>query len=155
MSLDDLNREQKRQLKKMGALDEQGRPQRDRRQPQTRKKNERVGIRQYLKEVRDEMRKELQFVNEELDATSADLETMIERNNSGILLKVADNAMCKLVFSAAPKISARGVKAVIRLGMLGSIAALIGQTVRQLKTKVVDKATSQTPRASFRFAFRG
>ena len=111
--------------------------------------------REHSAEVRDEMRKELQFVNEELDATSADLETMIERNNSGILLKVADNAMCKLVFSAAPKISARGVKAVIRLGMLGSIAALIGQTVRQLKTKVVDKATSQTPRASFRFAFRG
>ena len=26
MSLDDLNREQKRSLKKMGALDEQGRP---------------------------------------------------------------------------------------------------------------------------------
>ena len=111
--------------------------------------------REHSAEVRDEMRKELQFVNEELDATSADLEIMIERNNSGILLKVADNAMCKLVFSAAPKISARGVKAVIRLGMLGGIAALIGQTVRQLKTKVVDKATSQTPRASFRFAFRG
>ena len=45
--------------------------------------------------------------------------------------------------------------AVRALGMLGGIAALIGQTVRQLKTKVVDKATSQTPRASFRFAFRG
>lgn len=57
MSLDDLNREQKRQLKKMGALDEKGRPQRDRRQPQQRKKNDRVGVRQYLKEVRDEMRK--------------------------------------------------------------------------------------------------
>ena len=28
MSLDDLNREQKRSLKKMGALDEQGRPTR-------------------------------------------------------------------------------------------------------------------------------
>ena len=58
MSLDDLNREQKRQLKKMGALDDQGRPQRDRRQQQPRKRNdERVGVRQYLKEVRDEMRK--------------------------------------------------------------------------------------------------
>ncbi len=58
MSLDDLNREQKRQLKKMGALDEQGRPQRDRRQPQQRKKkDERIGVRQYLSEVRDEMRK--------------------------------------------------------------------------------------------------
>ena len=54
MSLDDLNREQKRQLRKMGALDEQGKPTRA--QP-TKKKNERVGVRQYLREVRDEMRK--------------------------------------------------------------------------------------------------
>ncbi len=58
MSLDDLNREQKRQLKKMGALDQQGRPQRERRQQQPRKKkDERIGVRQYLSEVRDEMRK--------------------------------------------------------------------------------------------------
>jgi len=58
VSLDDLNREQKRQLKKMGALDEQGRPQRDKRQPQQRKKkDDRIGVRQYLREVRDEMRK--------------------------------------------------------------------------------------------------
>ena len=55
MSLDDLNREQKRQLRKMGALDEQGKPTRA--QPSAKKKNERVGIRQYLREVRDEMRK--------------------------------------------------------------------------------------------------
>jgi preprotein translocase subunit SecE len=55
MSLDDLNREQKRQLRKMGALDEQGKPTRA--QPTAKKKNERVGIRQYLREVRDEMRK--------------------------------------------------------------------------------------------------
>jgi preprotein translocase subunit SecE len=55
MSLDDLNREQKRQLRKMGALDEQGKPTRA--QPTAKKKNERVGIRQYLSEVRDEMRK--------------------------------------------------------------------------------------------------
>jgi preprotein translocase subunit SecE len=55
MSLDDLNREQKRQLRKMGALDEQGKPTRAQRQPK--KKTDRVGPRQYLREVRDEMRK--------------------------------------------------------------------------------------------------
>ena len=55
MSLDELNREQKRQLRKMGALDEQGKPTRAQRQPK--KKSERVGPRQYLREVRDEMRK--------------------------------------------------------------------------------------------------
>ncbi|WP_420451301.1 preprotein translocase subunit SecE [Ilumatobacter sp.] len=56
MSLDDLNREQKRQLKKMGALDDQGKVARAQRPQQTRP-TERVGPRQYLKEVRDEMRK--------------------------------------------------------------------------------------------------
>jgi preprotein translocase subunit SecE len=55
MSLDDLNREQKRQLRKIGALDEDGKPARAQRQPK--KKSDRVGIRQYLREVRDEMRK--------------------------------------------------------------------------------------------------
>lgn len=55
MSLDDLNREQKRQLRKMGALDEQGKATRAPRQPQ--KKTDRVGPRQYLREVREEMRK--------------------------------------------------------------------------------------------------
>ena len=56
MSMDDLNREQKRQLRKMGALDEQGKPARAQRQ-QPKKKTDRVGPRQYLREVRDEMRK--------------------------------------------------------------------------------------------------
>jgi preprotein translocase subunit SecE len=56
MSLDDLNREQKRQLRKMGALDEQGKPARAPRQA-PKKTSDRVGIRQYLREVRDEMRK--------------------------------------------------------------------------------------------------
>jgi preprotein translocase subunit SecE len=56
MSLDDLNREQKRQLRKMGALDEQGKATRAPRQTQ-KKKQERTGIRQYLREVRDELRK--------------------------------------------------------------------------------------------------
>ena len=40
----------------MGALDEQGKVQRQQRQ-QPKKGQERVGVRQYLKEVRDEMRK--------------------------------------------------------------------------------------------------
>ena len=56
MSLDDLNREQKRSLKKMGALNDQGQPTRA--QPQARRQaSERVGPVQYLREVRDEMRK--------------------------------------------------------------------------------------------------
>ena len=54
MSLDDLNREQKRQMRRMGALDEKGAPVRSAR-PQSRR--ERVGPGQYLGEVRDEMRK--------------------------------------------------------------------------------------------------
>lgn len=56
MSLDDLNREQKRTLKRMGALDDEGRPTRGpagARRPG----DERVGAFRYLREVRDEMRK--------------------------------------------------------------------------------------------------
>jgi len=56
MSLDDLNREQKRQLKKMGALDAEGKQTRTQR-PAPKKKSDRVGPRQYLREVREEMRK--------------------------------------------------------------------------------------------------
>jgi len=55
VSLDDLNREQKRQLKRMGALDEQGKATRAPRQQK--RPQDRVGVRQYLREVRDEMRK--------------------------------------------------------------------------------------------------
>jgi preprotein translocase subunit SecE len=55
MSLDDLNREQKRSLKKMGALNDQGQPTRA--PAPVRKKDDRVGPAQYLREVRDEMRK--------------------------------------------------------------------------------------------------
>jgi preprotein translocase subunit SecE len=51
----DLNREQKRTLKKMGALDEQGNPARQARAPQAR--NERTTPAQYLREVREEMNK--------------------------------------------------------------------------------------------------
>jgi preprotein translocase subunit SecE len=55
MTLDDLNREQKRTLKRMGALNDQGQPTRAPAQRPT--KDDRVGPRQYLREVRDEMRK--------------------------------------------------------------------------------------------------
>ncbi len=54
--MDDLNREQQRQLRKMGALDDQGRMQRQQR-PQPKRPQDRVGPGEYLKEVRDEMRK--------------------------------------------------------------------------------------------------
>ena len=55
MSLDDLNREQKRALKRQGALDEHGAPTKVPRTAQAQR--ERVGPAQYLREVRDEMRK--------------------------------------------------------------------------------------------------
>ena len=55
MSLDDLNREQKRHLRRTGALDEKGAPTRVQRQAPVKK--DRVGPAQYLREVRDEMRK--------------------------------------------------------------------------------------------------
>jgi preprotein translocase subunit SecE len=57
MSLDDLNREQKRQLRKMGALDEKGQPARVPRQAPPKTREGRVGPIQYVNEVRDEMRK--------------------------------------------------------------------------------------------------
>ena len=56
MSLDDLNREQKRTLKKQGALNDQGQPTRAP-APVKNAKRDRVGPAQYLREVRDEMRK--------------------------------------------------------------------------------------------------
>lgn len=56
MSLDDLNREQKRSLKRMGALNDQGMPTRAP-APVRKAKEDRVGPAQYLREVRDEMRK--------------------------------------------------------------------------------------------------
>ena len=55
MSLDDLNREQKRSLRRMGALDEQGKPTRAQRTATP--KGSRTTPPQYLREVRDEMRK--------------------------------------------------------------------------------------------------
>ena len=56
MSLDDLNREQKRSLKRMGALNDKGQPTRAP-APAKRPKDDRVGPGRYLREVRDEMRK--------------------------------------------------------------------------------------------------
>jgi preprotein translocase subunit SecE len=56
MSIDDLNREQKRSLKRMGALDDKGQPTRAP-APARRKKEERVTPAQYIGEVADEMRK--------------------------------------------------------------------------------------------------
>lgn len=58
MSSQDLNREQKRALKRMGALNDQGNPVRT--QPQARTKGHdepRIGPAQYLREVNDEMKK--------------------------------------------------------------------------------------------------
>jgi len=58
MSSQDLNREQKRALKRMGALNEQGNPVRT--QPQARTKGHdepKIGPVQYLREVNDEMKK--------------------------------------------------------------------------------------------------
>ena len=55
MSLDDLNREHKRTLRRMGAIDEKGVPTVSPARPEP--KRERVGPAQYLREVRDEMRK--------------------------------------------------------------------------------------------------
>jgi preprotein translocase subunit SecE len=54
----DLNREQKRTLKRMGALDEQGQPTRAQRGTTNRPHDEkRTTPLQYLREVREEMRK--------------------------------------------------------------------------------------------------
>lgn len=54
----DLNRQQKRSMKRMGALNDQGEPVRQARQsvPSQRGK-ERTSLVQYVREVRDEMRK--------------------------------------------------------------------------------------------------
>jgi preprotein translocase subunit SecE len=56
MSLDDLNREQKRMLKRQGALNEKGQPTRAAAAPRPRRE-QRTTPAQYLREVRDEMRK--------------------------------------------------------------------------------------------------
>jgi preprotein translocase subunit SecE len=58
MSTADLNREQKRALKRMGTLDDKGNPVRTQPQPRGKAAGEgRTGPITYLSEVRDEMRK--------------------------------------------------------------------------------------------------
>jgi preprotein translocase subunit SecE len=52
----DLNREQKRTMKRLGALDDKGQPTRGAPRAGGRK-DDRVGPAQYIGEVRDEMRK--------------------------------------------------------------------------------------------------
>ena len=53
-----MNREQKRLLQKQGALDDEGQPKAQRRAPQApRPKEQRTKPRQFLREVRAEMRK--------------------------------------------------------------------------------------------------
>lgn len=54
----DLNRQQKRSMKRMGAVNDQGAPVRQARpQVTTRQIKERTNPLQYIREVRDEMRK--------------------------------------------------------------------------------------------------
>ena len=53
----EMNREQKRALKRMGALNDQGNPVRTPGQPQRRSRDDRTGPVTYMREVRDEMRK--------------------------------------------------------------------------------------------------
>ena len=54
----DLNREQKRALKRMGALDDQGNPVRNQPQPRAKGRDEeRTGPVTYLREVNEEMKK--------------------------------------------------------------------------------------------------
>ena len=58
MSTTPMNREQKRQMQKMGAMTAEGAPTRTpRTAPTPRPKEERTGFRQFLREVRAELRK--------------------------------------------------------------------------------------------------
>ena len=56
-----LNREQKRMLRKQGQLDAEGEPVAERKRPATpppaKSKEDRTGMRQFLREVRQELRK--------------------------------------------------------------------------------------------------
>ena len=53
----DLNREQKRALKRMGALNDQGNPVRQQPQPRATGRKDRIGPVTYMREVGDEMKK--------------------------------------------------------------------------------------------------
>ena len=52
-----MNREQKRMLQRQGEVDADGEPVRERRQPQQRPTEERTGFRQFVREIRAELRK--------------------------------------------------------------------------------------------------
>ena len=56
--MESMNREQKRALKKRGEIDDDGQPSRGRRQPPANRPSEaRPTVRQYIREVRAELRK--------------------------------------------------------------------------------------------------
>ena len=57
MSTPSMNRAQKRAMQKMGAINEAGAPVRTPPAPKASRKDERTGIRQFLREVRAELRK--------------------------------------------------------------------------------------------------
>ena len=52
-----MNREQKRMLQRQGEVDADGEPIRQRRQTQQQRNEERTGFRQFLREIRSELRK--------------------------------------------------------------------------------------------------
>ena len=52
-----MNRAQKRMLQRQGAVDADGEPIRQRRQQQHQRNEERTGFRQFLREIRSELRK--------------------------------------------------------------------------------------------------
>ena len=52
-----MNREQKRMLQRQGEVDADGEPIRQRRQQQQQRSEERTGFRQFLREIRSELRK--------------------------------------------------------------------------------------------------
>ena len=100
--------------------------------------------RAFSAEQRSEMQTELNFLCNELNDTSAELEAMIERNNRGVLLKIADSDMCRLVFGATgpASVSERTTKAVIRLGMLGAVVAVVASSFKKASAPVATATKS-------------
>ena len=96
--------------------------------------------REHNDEERDVMRRELDFVTQELRNTSFDLEAMIERNNRGVLLKLADSDVAKLVFGAQPGARVVGLRAVIRIGILGGAIAMLHSAVKQMRSTSAARA---------------
>ena len=52
-----MNREQKRMLQRQGEVDADGEPSRQRRETKQQRNEERTGFRQFLREIRSELRK--------------------------------------------------------------------------------------------------